>query len=174
MGIVFSAFAWSYAAAQIPEGWLLDRIGTRITYFLAVGFWSLFTLLQGFAGGVASLLAYRFGLGVSEAPCFPANNRVVVTWFPDQERAKATAAYTVGEYLGLACFGPLLFWISHRFEWRSLFFVTVGLVFAGAWRALYRDPETAGPAAGSLAAKPIHWAQISSRFCHSLLRPAAC
>lgn len=44
MGVVFSAFSWSYAVAQIPGGWVLDRIGTRITYFLAVSFWSLFTL----------------------------------------------------------------------------------------------------------------------------------
>lgn len=160
MGIVFSAFSWSYAAAQIPGGWVLDRIGTRLTYFLSVTFWSAFTLVQGFAGGVASLIAFRLGLGVSEAPCFPTNSRVVVTWFRDQERAQATAVYTVGEYLGLACFGPLLFWISHRFGWRSLFFVvgTVGLAFAGVWWALYRDPETGSQAAQP--AKPIQWAQI--------------
>src|SRR6185369_7498934 len=61
MGLVFSAFSWSYAAAQIPGGWLLDRIGTRLTYFLAVTFWSLFTLVQGFAAGVKSLVMFRLG-----------------------------------------------------------------------------------------------------------------
>jgi MFS transporter, ACS family, D-galactonate transporter len=162
MGIVFSAFSWSYAAAQIPGGWLLDRIGTRLTYFLSVAFWSMFTLLQGFAGGIGSLLGFRLGLGVSEAPCFPTNSRVVVTWFRDQERAQATAVYTVGEYLGLACFGPLLFWLTHRFGWRSPFLLvgTVGLLFAGVWWMLYRDPEAADPAAQPLRAKPIHWAQV--------------
>ena len=105
MGIIFSAFSWSYAAAQLPGGWLLDRVGTRVAYCLAVTFWSAFTLLQGFARGVVSLVGFRLGLGVSEAPCFPANNRVVAAWFPAEERAKATAIYTVGEYLGLACFG---------------------------------------------------------------------
>jgi ACS family D-galactonate transporter-like MFS transporter len=87
---------------------------------------------------------------------------VVVTWFPDHERAQATAAYTVGEYLGLACFGPLLFWIASRFGWRYLFFATggAGLLFAGWWWNLYRDPESAGGGAGAVAAKPIHWAQI--------------
>jgi len=96
MGIVFSAFSWSYAAAQIPGGWLLDRAGTRLTYWLAVTLWSAFTLVQGFANGVASLLAFRLGLGVSEAPCFPANSRVVAAWFREEERAQATAVYTVG------------------------------------------------------------------------------
>ena len=70
MGIVFSAFSWSYAAAQIPGGWVLDRIGTRLTYFLSVSFWSLFTLVQGFAGGISSLLAFRLGLGVAAGTAF--------------------------------------------------------------------------------------------------------
>jgi ACS family D-galactonate transporter-like MFS transporter len=159
MGIVFSAFSWSYAASQIPGGWLLDRIGTRLTYFLAVTFWSLFTLVQGFANGIASLLAFRLGLGVSEAPCFPTNSRVVATWFPEHERAQATAAYTVGEYLGLACFGSLLFWISRRFGWRALFFVVgvAGIVFAAIWWALYREPESTGSPAEHV---PVSWTEI--------------
>lgn len=144
MGVVFSAFSWSYAAAQVPGGWVLDRIGTRLTYFLAVSFWSLFTLVQGFVTGVSSLLAFRLGLGISEAPCFPTNSRVVAEWFPEHERAQATAVYTVGEYLGLACFGPLLFWVSRTFGWRALFFAVgaVGLAFAAIWWALYRESET--------------------------------
>ncbi|MDU5688281.1 MAG: MFS transporter, partial [Kluyvera cryocrescens] len=109
MGIVFSAFAWTYALAQIPGGMFLDRFGNKVTYFLALSFWSLFTLFHGFAVGLKTLLLCRFGLGVSEAPCFPVNSRVVSAWFPQHERAKATAVYTVGEYLGLACFAPLLF-----------------------------------------------------------------
>jgi len=162
MGIVFSAFSWSYAAAQIPGGWVLDRIGTRLTYFLSVTLWSSFTLVQGFAGGIASLLAFRFGLGVAEAPCFPANSRVVAVWFREQERAKATAVYTVGEYLGLACFGPVLFWISRRFGWRSLFWVvgTAGVLFAGVWWVLYREPEATKPAQSTARNNPMSWAQV--------------
>ena len=162
MGLIFSAFSWSYAAGQIPGGWLLDRIGTRLTYFLAVTFWSLFTLLQGFAGGVKSLVTFRLGLGISEAPCFPTNGRVVASWFPEQERAQATAVYTVGEYLGLACFGPLLFWISRRFGWRSLFFVVgaAGIVFACIWWMMYRDPESCDPAKTPVRAAPVSWKQV--------------
>jgi ACS family D-galactonate transporter-like MFS transporter len=143
MGLVFSAFSWTYALAQIPGGVFLDRFGSRLTYFLALTFWSGFTLLQGFALGLKSLLLLRFGLGVSEAPCFPTNGRVVATWFPQQERARATGIYTVGEYLGLACFAPGLFWIMGNFGWRSLFIVVgvVGIVFALVWWALYREPQ---------------------------------
>ena len=107
MGIVFSAFSWTYAAMQIPGGLFLDRFGTKLTYFLSLTFWSLSTLLHGIATNLASLLTFRFALGVSEAPCFPTNSRVVATWFPQQERAFATGVYTVGEYVGLAFLSPL-------------------------------------------------------------------
>lgn len=143
MGLVFSAFSWTYAAAQIPGGIFLDRFGSRITYFLSVGVWSLFTLLQGLATGLYSLLFYRFGLGLSEAPCFPTNSRVVATWFPQQERARATGVYTVGEYLGLACFAPLLIWLMGAFGWRAPFIVVgmAGIVFALVWWRMYREPH---------------------------------
>ena len=71
MGVVFSAFSWTYAAAQIPGGILLDRIGVRLTYFLSVTLWSAFTLLQGLTTSLWSLIACRMGLGVAEAPAFP-------------------------------------------------------------------------------------------------------
>ncbi|HWH48618.1 MAG TPA: MFS transporter [Burkholderiales bacterium] len=143
MGLVFSAFSWTYAAAQIPGGIFLDRFGSRLTYFLSVSVWSLFTLLHGFANGLYSLLTFRFGLGLSESPCFPTNSRVVATWFPQQERARATGVYTVGEYLGLACFAPLLFWILGTFGWRAVFIVVggAGIGFAFVWWMMYREPH---------------------------------
>jgi ACS family D-galactonate transporter-like MFS transporter len=143
MGVVFAAFSWTYAAAQIPGGGLLDRLGTRIVYFFAVTLWSVFTLLNGFVSGLNTLLACRLGLGVAEAPCFPANSRVLGTWFPQHERARATSVYSVGEYFGLAFMSPLLFWIVARFGWRALFIMVglLGLGFAGVWLALYTEPH---------------------------------
>ena len=52
MGIVFSAFSWTYAAMQVPGGVFLDKFGTKVTYFLSLVFWSLFTLLQAFSTGL--------------------------------------------------------------------------------------------------------------------------
>ena len=143
MGIVFSAFSWTYAAMQIPGGIFLDRFGTKLTYFLSLTFWSLSTLLHGIATNLASLLTFRFALGVSEAPCFPTNSRVVATWFPQQERAFATGVYTVGEYVGLAFLSPLLFWIMGAFGWRALFFVVgiAGVLFGLFWWVSYREPH---------------------------------
>ena len=143
MGIMFSAFSWTYAASQIPGGIFLDRFGSKLTYYLAMTFWSIFTLAQGLVHGVGSLLACRLGLGVSESPCFPTNSRVVATWFPQRERALATGTYTVGEYIGLACFSPLLFALMGAYGWRSLFFVVgaAGIIFGVIWWLFYREPH---------------------------------
>ena len=143
MGIVFSVFSWTYAAAQIPGGAFLDKVGVRLAYFWSVAVWSLFTFLQGLATGLHSLVVYRLGLGVAEAPCFPANSRIMSTWFPQHERARATSAYSVGQYFGLAFLSPLLFWIVATLGWRALFIIAgvLGFVFAAFWIRLYREPH---------------------------------
>lgn len=143
MGLVFSAFSWTYAAAQIPGGAFLDRVGARLAYFWSVGAWSLFTLLQGFSTGLASLLTFRLGLGVAEAPCFPTNSRILSTWFPQHERARATGVYSVGQYFGLAFLSPLLFWTVATVGWRALFIGAgaFGIAFAFLWLRMYREPQ---------------------------------
>lgn len=143
MGIVFSAFSWTYALAQIPGGMLLDRFGVRLTYFWSVTLWSIFTALQGIANGLGSLLGFRLGMGAAEAPCFPANSRVLVSWFPQHERARANSVYSVGMYFGIGFLSPVLFWITAVWGWRSLFFIAggIGLAFAAVWYWLYRDPH---------------------------------
>lgn len=143
MGIVFSAFSWTYAAAQIPGGAFVDRVGARLSYFWSVSIWSVFTLLQGFASGLISLLTFRLGLGVAEAPCYPTNSRVLSTWFPQHERARATGVYSVGQYFGLAFLSPLLFFVVAEFGWRALFIIAgiAGLLFAALWLKMYREPQ---------------------------------
>ena len=97
MGFVFSAFAWSYVAAQLPGGWLLDRFGSKITYFFSIFLWSLFTLLTGGVGfltgaaAVGTLFVLRFLVGAAEAPSFPGNSRITSAWFPTHERGLASA-----------------------------------------------------------------------------------
>ena len=190
MGFVFSAFAWTYAAAQIPGGVFLDRFGAKLTYCLSVIFWSLFTLLQSTVTGLYILLFYRFGLGVSEAPCFPTNSRIVGIWFPRQERARATGIYTVGEYLGLALFGPSLFWITATFGWRAMFVVVgvVGILFGIVWWFIYREPGESRTvnqaeldyiaAGGGLAPPnagkvPFSWANVGKLLSHRQIWGAA-
>lgn len=151
MGLIFSAFSWTYTLAQIPGGIALDRFGTRLIYGVSLAGWSLFTLLHAFAGGFMSLLGLRLGLGVAEAPCFPANSNIVGMWFPRSERARAIGVYTAAEYVGLGFLTPLLFMLLAHYGWQSLFLVTggAGLVFSIVWWIGYRDPpdsRSANPA----------------------------
>jgi ACS family D-galactonate transporter-like MFS transporter len=143
MGLAFSAFSWTYAAAQIPGGILLDRFGVRLTYFCSVTLWSLCTVIQGLSTGLASLVGARLALGVAEAPAYPSNSRILSMWFPQAERARATGVYSVGQYFGLAFLSPALFWIAGAFGWRALFISVgiVGVLFGLVWWAAYRDPH---------------------------------
>jgi ACS family D-galactonate transporter-like MFS transporter len=183
MGLVFSAFSWTYAASQIPGGILLDRLGTKFTYWLALTLWSLFTGLQGLAQGLLSLLGLRLLVGAAEAPCFPTNSRVVATWFPQQERARATGIYTFAEYVGLAFLSPLLFWVLHAYGWRFLLFAvgTVGVLYGLVWWKKFHEPhesttanraeldyiaEGGGVVDGSQRATRFAWSQIPALLKH--------
>ncbi|MEM1504630.1 MFS transporter [Domibacillus sp. 8LH] len=143
LGLILSAFGWTYAFMQIPGGWLIDRFGPRLVYGVSLILFSLFTLFQGFAKNFGTLFGLRLGLGLSESPAFPANSRVVAAWFPQRERALATGVYTAGEYVGLAVATPFLFWLLSSFGWQSIFLVTgvIGILFAAVWFAFYREPK---------------------------------
>jgi ACS family D-galactonate transporter-like MFS transporter len=143
MGLVFSGFGWTYALLQIPASRFVDRVHPRLLYFVALGFWSLGTFALGFANSFVSLLALRLVVGAFEAPSYSINNRVVATWFGENERAGAIGFYTSGQFVGLAFLMPLLSWINVAFGWRAVFICTglVGLIWAVVWICLYRDPK---------------------------------
>lgn len=154
MGIVFSAFSWSYALLQIPGGVFLDRYGTRTTYSLALTLWSAFTAFMGVVSSLPMLLFTRIGVGIFEAPCFPANSRILATWFPQQERARANSIYSVGQYAGIAFLSVPLFWITQQFGWRGLFFIAggFGIALGVMFWLTYREPsEDPRAGAGELA-----------------------
>ncbi|MEO8071292.1 MAG: MFS transporter [Acidobacteriota bacterium] len=141
-GTIGSAFNWSYAFAQMPGGALLDRFGTRLVYFFSLLSWSLVTMFQGMVNGIGSFIGLRVALGFCEAPCFPANSRVLNAWFPQHERARANSIYAVGMSAGLAFFLVPLFWIAERYTWRGLFVAAggFGVLFSVVWYAFYHDP----------------------------------
>jgi len=155
LGLVFSAFSWSYAALQIPGGIFLDRFGARATYFIAVVMWSLFTALMAATRSLQGLILTRIGVGIFEAPCFPANSRILATWCPQQERARANGIYSFGQYVGLGFLSVPLFWFAQRYGWRWLFVVVgaFGVAFGLVWWALYRNP---GPGSAANQAEIDH------------------
>ncbi|MEV7868746.1 MFS transporter [Streptomyces sp. NPDC088124] len=142
-GVMLSAFFWTYALFQIPSGWLLDRFGPRIIYPAAVGWWSVWTALTALAQGVGSVIVFRLGLGIGEAPVQPANIKVVSRWFPRKERAFASGLFDMGQQIGTALSIPVVTALALFGGWRLAFVVigVVGLLWIVGWMAVYREPE---------------------------------
>ncbi|RQS33886.1 MFS transporter [Burkholderia sp. Bp8990] len=149
MGYIFSAFSWAYVLCQIPAGWLLDRFGARRVYAASIFLWSLFTLLQssiGLAGSAAAavttLFMLRFVMGAAEAPAFPANAKVVASWFPTKERGTASAIFNSAQYFAAVVFTPLMAWITHAFGWHYVYVVMgfAGLLLAITWLTVMKNP----------------------------------
>ncbi|WNW10816.1 MFS transporter [Pseudomonas sp. DTU_2021_1001937_2_SI_NGA_ILE_001] len=143
VGLIFSAFGWTYAAMQLPGGWLVDRVPPRILYAVALIAWSLATVLLGFAASFIALFVLRMAVGALEAPAYPINSRVVTSWFPERERATAIGFYTSGQFVGLAFLTPLLAWLQARYGWHMVFVVTgaAGILWGVIWYLVYREPR---------------------------------
>ena len=159
MGFVFSAFAWSYVLAQLPGGWLLDRFGSKITYFFSIFLWSLFTFFTGavgfFAGGTAVtlLFALRLLVGAAEAPSFPGNSRIASSWFPTHERGRAAAIFNSAQYFATVLFAPLMGWLVHAHGWHSVFYVmgALGILMSLVWlKTIYSPKDHPRISAGEL------------------------
>ncbi|MDD0974773.1 MFS transporter [Pseudomonas fontis] len=160
LGYIFSAFGWAYVAGQIPGGWLLDRFGSKKVYAAGIFTWSLFTLLQGFVGGmpvawaVTTLFILRFLVGFAEAPSFPGNARIVAAWFPTAERGTASAVFNSAQYFATALFAPIMGWIVFHFGWEHVFVVmgVLGILFSGIWlKTIYNPKEHPRISAAELA-----------------------
>src|SRR5262249_54663366 len=82
MGVLLSAFFWSYSIMQAPAGWAVDRFGVRRAYACGMGLWSLASAATGLAGGLFSLIVARVALGIGQSVAFPATTRAVANWFP--------------------------------------------------------------------------------------------
>jgi len=100
-------------------------------------------MLQGLARNAAVFIGMRVLLGITEAPAFPLNSRVVATWFPRNERGFAIGVYTAGEFGGLAIFTPVLAFILSNLGWQAMFVIcgAIGVIFAVVWFLAYRDPK---------------------------------
>src|SRR5689334_20157796 len=108
MGLLLSAFLWSYAFAQFPAGALVDRLGPRLILTISLGLWSIAQVLGGFVRNFGEFFAARMLLGIGEAPQFPASAKVVRDWFNKSGRGLATGIWNSSSTLGTAISAPLL------------------------------------------------------------------
>ena len=154
MGLLLSAFAWTYALFQLPAGILADRVGPRIMLTVGMVFWSVAQILSGTVGSFRSFLVARAGLGVGESPMFTAGARASVDWFPVRDRGFPLGLFNAASSLGPAIAPPLLTALMLAFGWRPMFMLmgAAGLLVALLWSLHYRSPEQAGVPRDDLAA----------------------
>lgn len=144
-GNIVAAFNAAYAFGLLLAGRLMDRIGTRAGYALAIIWWSLAAMAHALARTPFGFGVARAALGIGEAGNFPAAIKTVAEWFPKKERAFATGIFNAGSNVG-AIVAPLTVPLiaSHpSLGWQWAFILTgaVGFLWLLLWLPMYRRPE---------------------------------
>jgi ACS family hexuronate transporter-like MFS transporter len=142
-GYIVTAFQVSYALGLLVMGPLVDRLGSRIGYAIAIAIWSVSAMAHSLARSVTTFAMARFGLGLGEAGNFPSAIKTVAEWFPNRERALATGIFNSGTNIG-ATFAPLLVpWIALHLGWQYAFLMTgvFSAIWIVCWLRIYRRPQ---------------------------------
>jgi ACS family hexuronate transporter-like MFS transporter len=148
-GRVISAFTLSYAVMMLFAGAIVDRIGIRKGFLIAIIWWSFAAMGHAFSGTVLSIGIWRILLGIGEAANFPASIKAVAEWFPKKERALATGIFNSGTTVGAMTTPYVVAWILEYFKggriegWQWVFILTglLGFIWVVLWLWLYMRPE---------------------------------
>lgn len=142
-GYIITAFSIAYALGLLVTGRLMDKLGPRIGYSLAIVFWSIAGMGHAFARSIFSFGAFRALLAFGESANFPAAIKAVTDWFPKKERALATSWFNSGANIG-AILAPLIVSVvTIRLGWRWAFIITglLGFIWLIFWLPYYKSPE---------------------------------
>jgi len=137
------AFKIAYSIGLLAAGRIIDKIGTKLGYFLSTLLWSISAVCHAFVGGTFGFGIVRSALGLSEAGNFPAAIKTVAEWFPKKERAFATGIFNSGANIG-AIVAPLTVpFIAAAWGWRWAFIITgsIGFIWLVLWQVIYRAPS---------------------------------
>ena len=173
IGLLLSAFFWSYAGFQIVAGWLADRYSVTVVLGIGYFFWSSITLLTAFANTFAALLVLRILLGVGESLAFPAYSKIITNSFAADRRGLPNslldAGLKLGPALGMLLGGLLL----AKAGWRSLFLVLGfgGMAWLVPWfmwayrnRRMVQTPSSDGPGFLKILSKRDAWGTFIGNF----------
>lgn len=139
---IVMAFTAAYAVGLFISGGLIDKVGTRIGYAVAVIIWSVSGMLHAVARTAWGFGLARIGLGLGEAGNFPAAVKVVAEWFPEKERALATGIFNAGTSIGVVTALLIVPPILTAFGWQEVFWITgaLGLVWVIFWWVYFDVP----------------------------------
>jgi ACS family hexuronate transporter-like MFS transporter len=162
-GDIVFAFQLAYAIGFVFAGRLIDQLGTRRGFAIALVVWSLAAMAHAeapvfgpavasalglvglaYSTSVAGFIAARFALGLGESGNFPASIKTVAEWFPRRERALATGIFNAGTNVGALVTPLAVPWITYTFGWYWAFIATgaIGFLWLVLWLPLYGSPET--------------------------------
>jgi len=180
LGLLFSAFFWTYAACQVLAGWLVDRYSVVHVYAAGFLLWSLATGATGVARGFALLVLLRLALGAGESVAFPAYSRIMIRAFREDQRGMANSILDACTKIGPAAGISLAAWLMSEYGWRSFFLMTgfgalvwlpfwlryapARLAASGPAEELSADP---GPGWRELLSSRTVWATFIGLFCHN-------
>ncbi len=135
MGILLSAFFWSYALMQVPIGWLSDRYNLRWLYAGCFALWSLTCGLTGFAASLGVMVLLRVLLGIGESIYLPGGMKLVSVLFSPKDRGLASGLVNCGTRAGLAFGAPLIAALVVAFGWKKAFFILgfTSLIWLAPW-----------------------------------------
>lgn len=142
-GYIVTAFQAAYALGLLAMGSIIDRIGTKLGYALAISIWSLSAMGHALVRSAFGFGVARFALGLGESGSFPAAIKTVAEWFPKKERALATGLLNCGTNVG-ATVAPLTVpWVAVHYGWRYAFLLTgtFSAVWLVIWLVVYRPPQ---------------------------------
>jgi|HubBroStandDraft_5_1064220.scaffolds.fasta_scaffold00454_11 ACS family hexuronate transporter-like MFS transporter len=142
-GHIITSFQFAYAIGLLVAGGIIDRVGTRIGYALAIGVWSVSALCHSLVSTVGGFEVVRFFLGLGESGNFPAALKAVAEWFPKKERSLAAGIFNSGSNIG-AILAPLTVpWIALHLGWRWAFVFTAffSATWLVAWLLFYKTPR---------------------------------
>jgi MFS transporter, ACS family, glucarate transporter len=140
-GWVLAAFSLAYAVFEIPAGVLGDRIGPRAMFIRIVSWWSVFTILTGFTGGLISLIIIRFLFGMGEAGTYPNCLIVLSRWFPVNEHGRILSWIGIGSQIGSAIAPLIIVPLAVAYGWRMPFYVNglIGFIWVAVCYSWFRD-----------------------------------
>lgn len=140
---IVMCFTAAYAVGLLLSGPLIDRVGTKIGFMIAITIWSIAGMLHAVARSAMGFALVRMLLGLGEAGNFPAAVKTVAEWFPKRERALATGIFNSGTSVGVVVSLLIVPFILSFGGWQEVFWITgsLGFVWLAAWWFLYDIPE---------------------------------
>ena len=132
---IVQCFQLAYGLGLLTAGRVIDRLGTKVGYALAIGIWALSSMGHALVFSVTGFCIARFLLGIGESGNFPAAIKATTEWFPTEQRGLATGLFNSGSNVSFFIAPVLVAWATGRFGWQAGFLATGSLGFL--WLALW-------------------------------------